>query len=139
MIKRKRIGLDFDDVLIDFNGGLSIFCNENYGTSYSKEHITERDYSIFWGCKPEEALRRIQEFIHSSHHARVPPIIGAVNAIKHLKEKYDLFVITARDESISSQTFALMDKHFPKSFKDIFFYIKTTKMYVVPKEMSVQN
>lgn len=127
MIKRKRIGLDFDDVLIDFNGGLTRFHNENYGTSYSKEHVTEWDYSLFWECSKEEALRRIREFIRSSHHTQVSPIIGAVDAIKRLKEKCDLFIVTARDESVSNQTAILIDEHFPESFESVHFLHKDDK------------
>lgn len=129
MIKRKRVGLDFDDVLIDFNGGLAVFHNENYATSYSKEDITDWEYSKRWECSPEEAQRRMKEYVHSSHHSHMSPIIGAVNAIKYLKEKYDLFIITARDENLSNQTSALINEHFPKSFESVHFLYKDGKNF----------
>lgn len=124
MNTRKRVGLDFDDVLIDFGSGLAIFHNKNYGTSYSKEHVTEWDYSILWGCDKEEALRRMREFVHSPDHTLISPVVGAVDAIKRLQEKCDLFIITARDESTDMQTFELMNKHFPESFKKVHFLHK---------------
>lgn len=127
MIQRKRVGLDFDDVLIDFVGGLIVFHNENYATSYSKDDVTGWELSKLLECSPEEAHRRMREYIHSSHHAKVSPIIGAVDAVKRLREKCDLFIVTARDESTSNQTFTLVDEHFPESFESIHFLHKDDK------------
>ena len=129
MTKRKRVGLDFDDVLIDFIGGVTVFHNENYATSYSKDDVTGWELSKLWECSPEEAHRRMEEYVHSSHHSHISPIIGAVDAVKRLKEKCDLFIITARDESINEQTFALIDEHFPKSFESVHFLHKDGKNF----------
>jgi uncharacterized HAD superfamily protein len=127
MPKKLRIGIDFDDVLVDFNGGLTVYHHENYGTSYSKEDVTSWEYHTLWECSPEEALRRMVEYVHSSHHRRVPPVIGAVEAIKKLKEKNDLFIITARDENLSDQTFLLIKEHFPESFRGVHFLHKNSE------------
>ncbi len=121
MTQRKRIGLDFDDVLVDFNGGLTVFHNENYGTTCKKEDATSWEYDKLWECTPEEAMRRMKEYVNSSHHAKVPPVVGAVDAVKRLKEHYDLFIVTARDENLQDQTFTIIEEHFPESFQGVHF------------------
>lgn len=35
MERVRKIAIDCDDVLLDFNSGLATFSNENYGTNYS--------------------------------------------------------------------------------------------------------
>lgn len=119
--RKYRVGLDFDDVLIDFNTGLALFHNEQYGTSYKREHVTRWDFGNLWGCTTSEALRRMKEFVRSDHHVRISPIAGAVEAVSHLREICDLYIITARDDVLSHQTFTLMNEHFPESFKSVHF------------------
>lgn len=63
----------------------------------------------------------MKEFIRSDHHARVSPVLGAVEAVGRLREICDLYIITARDDTLSHQTFTLMNEHFPDSFKSSHF------------------
>jgi uncharacterized HAD superfamily protein len=120
---RKCIGLDFDDVLVNFNGGLAVFHNEKYGTSYTREEITSFNYfQKTWGVDPTEALRRMREFVHSDHHHRLSPILGAIDAVKYLKGKgHKLHMITARDEVIRGPTHSLAEMHFGPSFDGFHF------------------
>jgi uncharacterized HAD superfamily protein len=46
---------------------------------------------------------------------------------KKLKEKNDLFIITARDENLSDQTFLLIKEHFPESFRGVHFLHKNSE------------
>ena len=79
--RKMKIGLDFYDVLINFNNGLALFHNRYYGTSYAREHITKFQFTDLWKCSADEALRRMREFVRSPHHREVTPIEGAVDAI----------------------------------------------------------
>ena len=120
--RKMKIGLDFDDVLINFNNGLALFHNRYYGTSYAREHITKFQFTDLWKCSADEALRRMREFVRSPHHREVTPIEGAVDAIATLEKFCDLFIITARDEVIQHQTTSLLGTHFTvESFKEIHF------------------
>lgn len=121
---KKRIGLDFDDVLYDFNGGLLIFHNEIYGTSLTLKDITQWDFKELWQCDAKEAMRRMREFVTSKYHDLALPIQGATEAVKYLKIKHDLFVVTARDESLITQTHQVTSVHFPNSFNSFHFLHK---------------
>ncbi len=121
MSLKKRIGLDFDDVLFDFNGGLLTFHNEIYGTSYTAEDVTQWDFKELWQCHPDEAMRRMREFVTSKYHDLASPIKGAVDAVKYLKRHHDLHIITARDSVLRVPTKRVSQKYFPNSFKSFNF------------------
>ncbi len=118
---RKKIGLDFDDVLFDFNAGLMVFHNATYGTSYTIQDVTQWDFKELWQCHPDEAMRRMQEFVMSPYHNITEPIIDAVKYVKLLKESFDTPVITARDKKLIIPTREVADKYFPGCLNEIHF------------------
>lgn len=118
---KKKVGLDFDDVLIDFSAGLLEFHNATYGTSYTIEDVTSFEYKELWKCDYTESLRRMREFVTSPYHEMTLPIKGAVDAVKFLQRKYDTPVITARDKTLLSETRKVANMYFPRFLKEIHF------------------
>jgi uncharacterized HAD superfamily protein len=118
---RKKVGLDFDDVLFDFNAGLMEFHNAVYGTSYTLQDVTQWDFKELWQCHPDEALRRMREFVTSPYHRLTQPITGAVEFVKLLRTYFDTPVITARDKKLLVQTREVADKYFPNCLDEIHF------------------
>lgn len=118
---RKKVGLDFDDVLFDFNAGLMVFHNTVYGTSYTLEDVTQWDFKELWQCHPDEALRRMQEFVTSPYHRHTQPIAGAVGFVKLLRTSFDTPVITARDKKLIVPTREVADKYFPGCLGEIHY------------------
>lgn len=122
MQERPVVGLDFDDVLFDFNGALLVYHNEMYGTSYRLQDVTSFELKELWQCDASEAIRRMNEFVESSHHAEGLPILGAVNAVHTLAKKYNLHIVTARDKRAITRTLEVVTKHFPTdAFSGIHF------------------
>ncbi|OGZ15281.1 MAG: hypothetical protein A3J08_00665 [Candidatus Lloydbacteria bacterium RIFCSPLOWO2_02_FULL_51_11] len=107
------IGLDFDDVLFDFNAGLCGFHNKRYGTSLVKEKITSYLLGDIWGCDLEESVRRINEFYRAPEHAATQPVAGAVEVVGELWRDNRLVVITSRPESVRRETLAWLERWFP--------------------------
>jgi uncharacterized HAD superfamily protein len=118
---KRKIGIDFDDVLFDFNGGMTDFHNKHYGTSYRVTDITLYDYKELWKCDLEESLKRMSEFVKSEYHDLAPTIPGAIEAVNYLNIHYDLPIITARDEALFEKTWGIANKRFPGCFKEIHF------------------
>jgi len=112
-MRKKIIGLDLDDVLMDFNTGLCVFHNAYYGTKLTREHITSYLLEEIWRVPQSEVIRRVNEFYFSIHHKATPPTAGAVRAVKQLQARHEVVVITSRPESVSAQTYAWLKKHFP--------------------------
>ncbi|MHB8652220.1 MAG: 5' nucleotidase, NT5C type [Minisyncoccota bacterium] len=121
ILKRRIIGVDFDDVVVDFNAGLALYHKALYGTSYEKKDILQFDLEQLWGCTRAEAVRRVYEFYHSEHHANLLPVEGAVEALKQLREENTLVMITSRPESVRGLTLDLLGKHIDEVFESTHF------------------
>lgn len=119
--QRRIIGIDFDDVLADFNASLSEYHNNIHGTSYKRSDIVSYGLKDLWRCSHEEAVRRVNEFYHSRYHENLAPVKGAVQAVDRLKRENALVIITSRPESMREKTLEWIHKHFPRTFKEIHF------------------
>ena len=115
------IGLDLDDVLMDFNTGLCAFHNAQYGTSLTREDITSYYLEEIWKCEPEEAIKRVSDFYCSPQHDQTQPVIGAVEIVKKLQDDRSVVIITSRPESVSAQTYAWLEKYFPSLARNVHF------------------
>ena len=118
---KKKIGLDFDDVLFDFSAGLMAFHNATYGTSCTLKDITKFGFKELWQCDYTESLRRMREFVTSPYHEMTLPIKGAVGAVRFLQIKYDTPVITARDKILLPETRKVANMYFPRLLKEIHY------------------
>ena len=117
----KRIGIDFDDILFDFNHKYCEFLKERYGTNLCFDDIFTYDMCTVWKVDTEEAIRRVNEFISSYSHDEVSPVSGSVETIKELRNYYELHLITSREEKFKDKTLNWLNKHFPNLFHKIHF------------------
>ncbi len=124
-MNKKRVGIDFDDVLFCCNETLQPFHNNRYGTNLTKDNVATYYLHDLWKCTKEEAYERVLEFYNSEEHASMQPLEGAVEAIHQLSKRYELFVVTARPPEAEVTTKKLL-KHFPNVFKKIHFVGTTT-------------
>ncbi len=116
-----RVGIDFDDVLVDTNPSLLGFHNEQFGTAHWMEDVQSFDLSRLWGCTPDEAHERLEAWYYSSHHANLVPVFGAQEAVMHLANFCELHIITARHAHLAEVTSALVGRHFPDVFAGVHF------------------
>ena len=78
---------NFDDVIFDFNGGLSIHHNVRFGTKYRRDDIHTYSFEVIWGCTREEMFERVHHFYHSPDHDLLVPLPGAIEALKSLSRQ----------------------------------------------------
>ncbi len=116
---RKRIGVDFDDVLADNCEELVVYYNQKFGTDFKKSQIKTFGLEDTWGCSREEAIDVCNEFY--SFTEGIAPVVGAIQGIIELARDHDLVMITARPETAMEYTNAWIDKHLPNVFKDKYF------------------
>ncbi len=121
MANKPRLGVDFDDVLIDFTNTFRIHHNELHGTTLEYGHLVDWNLGNVFGCSEEEMRRRVYDFVFSHHHIQVAPIEGAADAMRTLSDYYDLFVITARDDIMRNPVDELVAKHFAQLFQELHF------------------
>ena len=117
----KRIGIDFDDILFDFNHKYCQFHNERYGTNLCFDDIYTYDMCVVWNIDWDEVLRRVDEFISSQMHDEVSPVSGSVETIKQLSNIYEIHLITSREEKFKDKTLNWLNKHFFNIFNKIHF------------------
>lgn len=112
-ITRKRIGLDFDDLLFDLMTQLCLWHNAKYGTKNVRADLTTYDIFAVWGVTKEEGLRRAREFYPSMEHAAMQPVQGAKQVVPMLLEQVDIEIVSARPELARGETLGLLEEHFP--------------------------
>jgi 5'(3')-deoxyribonucleotidase len=120
------IAVDADDTIFDENNAIRMFINETYGFNH-----TEADYLVdgpfygywerIWNVSPEAMNEMYEAFVVSAHKKNLPPIKGALEALRRLKSKYELVVVTARDDRAVEFTHKSRDEHYPEIFKDVHF------------------
>lgn len=116
-----RIGIDLDDVLLDFGNAFLEFHNARYSTSQKREDMNTFFMEKIWNITQEEVNQRIADFYLSEAHSKAGPVAGAIEAINILRKNHELFVVTAKPLSIKSVVDTWMLKYFPNVFKAIFF------------------
>jgi len=113
------IGVDFDDVLFNFNDSLHAYHNAKYGTSVERKDIASYDIEKVWGCTPEEAARKVFEFYFAPDHDRTSIVAGAIEGVHKLKKDHELHIISSRGDNIKDLTLRWIDQNFPGYFKSV--------------------
>ena len=121
----KIIGIDLDDILLNFNDAFVKFHNEKYGTSHTRKNVTDFHLENVWDISREEMLKRLDAFYTSDHHKNAQPIEGAIEAINKLAKENELHVITASPEDMKKEIIAWLGTHFQGKFKNVHFVNKS--------------
>lgn len=115
------IGVDLDDILLDFMSPLCEWHNDVHQTAHSRDDYVSFDLSKVWNCSRSDANERVSNFYHSDHHKNAVPVAGAQTGLQALKENYRFVVITARAESMEREMRAWLDTHFGDLFDEVIF------------------
>jgi uncharacterized HAD superfamily protein len=116
-----RIGVDLDEVLCEFLRGLIEFHNLEFGSDLVFDDFFSFEFDKVWGGSFDDMILKIKKYHESDYFLNAAVVPGAINAIKNLSQEHDLFVITARWNSVKSETLSWLDKHFNELFKDVYF------------------
>lgn len=120
------IAIDVDDVLADEKSSVMKFINEHYNLNFTHEdYDVEAEYWGYWeqvwGLGDEEGAKRYEVYVSSGVKATHYVLPHALEVIAHLKKRYDLVVITARDKVHLELTHEWLDDHFPDTFSHVAF------------------
>ena len=124
MSGRPIIAVDVDEVLADFIPTLAGYHNDTFGSSLTSRSFFSYEFHDVWGGSVEECNEKMLSFFESSHfREKVPPIEGAYEALRGLKERMgaELHIVTSRQHAIKDITLEWIDKHFPGVFKAVHF------------------
>ncbi len=116
-----KIGIDLDEVTINFMDSLNKFYHKKTGKLYKKEHYKSYNWWELWGCTREEAIAVEHEFVTSKNYEEMEPIENAIESINKLVDKNELFIITSRPEKNKEKTLKWINKHLNRIKAEIIF------------------
>src|SRR3989344_4726563 len=110
-MKRQVIAVDIDEVLLPHFQDLADWYNSEYGT-----HLTiddnQKHILLAWGVnKAEVAIRRVHRFFDTEKFKQAKPFTEAAEVLNWLSERFELIVITGRDDMIKDFTLEWLEKH----------------------------
>ncbi len=116
-----KIGVDLDDILLDFTQGLFDWHNKNYGTSFKKSDRNHYIFDKLFDCTLDEAKKRTFDYDFSVDNTKSLPIPGAQVALKKLKKDHEIYIITGRQEEVKDAIIAWLNIHYADLFDGIYF------------------
>jgi len=120
-LKKKKIGIDIDEVLVDLLNPFCNYHNENHGSSLVKEDFKTSNLWETFGGTREEAIEKVRNFFESNHFEDLIPIFGAKEAIHLLSLKYELEIVTSRPKYVKNKTLNWLEEYFPELFFNFHF------------------
>ncbi len=115
----RRIGIDLDDTLVDFNSALREWHNEECRTSLRRDDFKSYSLNETLGETEEEINQKMNDFYNSGYFENIQPIPGAIAAIEKLSKREELFLITSRPDFLNEKTIESLNRFFPGKFLDI--------------------
>lgn len=118
----KRICIDLDDTLVDWNGALRKWYNNKYGTNLKLKDFKSYFFNEVWGGTLQEAIDKVDIFNHSNYNQRILPLEYSREAINILTEQgRELFIATSRPDFLRDETQRLLNEFFKNKFSDVFY------------------
>ncbi|MCK9272081.1 HAD hydrolase-like protein [Candidatus Gracilibacteria bacterium] len=115
------IGIDIDEVLSHFLEAYLEFYNLRNSTTFKRDDFFSYNFWEVTGGTRESAIDSVHDFFETHHFTSMSPFEGSQEAIKKLKEVYNLVIITSRQTAIEEETKKWLENHFPGFFKEIHF------------------
>lgn len=116
-----KIALDLDEVLSATLDELLKFHNEMFATRLEKKDIKVYELWRTWKTSQKQEDEELLQFFDSEYGKKVKPVKWAVQGVKELKKKHELYVVTARYALLKSHALEWIEKYFPNTFKKVYF------------------
>lgn len=125
-MSREVIAVDLDDVVSSQTDVFIDFSNERYNTQLTQDDFKEPGeywgyYERLWDVDKEEADRRFNEFLNERYPLRQIVSPQTAEALRRLKEHYDLEIVTSRGQDYQEATIAWIQDHIPDVFRGVQF------------------
>jgi len=118
---KPRIGVDLDDTVVEFVEGLRVWHNRVYGGAHEQKDFTTWQFHEIWGCEQGDVHRRVIEFYGTPEHQEITAISGSQDALRALKDNYELIAITARGVEYAPRMLEIINRYFSDVFADVHF------------------
>jgi len=106
-----KIAIDLDEVVTEFLEKILLFYEEKKGRKISKDDFHVFEFWKVWGGTKSEAIKIHDDFYHSAHFDNIEPTEGAIEAIKKLRQKNEIFILTSRPDDWKEKTESWIKKY----------------------------
>ena len=121
-MNKQKIGIDIDEVVVEFMEKYLEFHNRKNNTSLIIEDLS--NYHL-WECgvhnSKEESINSVMEFQNSPFFDDITLIEGAKSGIEFLSKKYSIFFITSRPLELKEKTERFFYNNFPMNNYNFIF------------------
>lgn len=119
---RPIIAIDIDEVLAEYATEFVKFSNERWGTHLTVEDYSE-NWSQVWQITHNETMERSKHIYKPDEgvYGRLAPVIGADEALRKLREEFDIVLVTSRPLLVEQETRAWLEQHYSSLVTDIYF------------------
>jgi len=116
-----KIGIDIDDVIVDFCLPFAKFHNANYGTNWSKENLNTYRLEDLTGDTWDQMQEKMDLFVKEADffNKKVDPAI--VESIKTLAMVHEIYIITGRPDHYRDGTIKWAQNNLNGLYREIFF------------------
>lgn len=112
----EKIGIDLDEVVVDFVSSFLNFYNQKYKKNISINDLKSYDLSeVGIGKNIETSKKFVDEFFHNEESDRLSLVDGVRSAIIKLSLDHQLYIITARSIKYQEKTKRFIQKYFSKT------------------------
>lgn len=123
---KQIIAIDADDTIFDELTAIRVYMNDEHDMN-----LTADDYNVIgpfdnyfddiWKMDSARASELYEEFALSDYKRDLKPKAQAADALRKLKQKYTLVIITSRGERVVDITHDSLIKYYPDVFADVHF------------------
>jgi uncharacterized HAD superfamily protein len=116
-----RIGIDIDEILVDFLHPFLDYHNRTYGTSYRWDDFKTFGLQYTMQESQETLNQRVDEFNHTDEFAAATPVAGAIEAVDVLAAAHELVIVSSRPDNFHDKTRQWVEQYFPGKFSEFLF------------------
>lgn len=120
------IAVDFDDVIGHENYSIRMFMNRKYGFEHTNDDYSVPGpywgyWKIIWGLPQDRAEMAFDLYLASLERDAMPILPNAGAVLQELKERFELVIVTSRDERSVALTHQWLTRELPGLFSDVHF------------------
>jgi len=119
--KKMKIGVDLDDVVVEFSKGFLDFYNKKNNTDFRYEDWDRYWFNDAFGVDKSLVRSVRDEFFNSVTLYELEFVKGAKGGLRVLSKNNELYIVTSRPLRFKQKTDDFINQNFPNLFSDIFY------------------
>jgi 5'(3')-deoxyribonucleotidase len=121
-MKKPVIAVDLDEVVVETAQNVLDHYNLTYSTNITLDQYYSTNVKETWHAPDRAtAIKRVNAYLETEEYFNLPPVKEAIDAIRKLKRRYELHILTGRPDFTEAATRKWLSRYFPDIFKSVTF------------------